>query len=354
MKSICMKNLWCLLPLLAGCQTKEVKEGVASYTGFPQRIELKAETIPTDTVLLRYAYRVRVSGHQAILFDLHSDENHFHLFSYPEMQYRGSFGKKGEAPEENTSLDDCRWKGNSLWTLDHARHELKGYQPADSLHASERIDLSASLQPLNFVWVDDTTLVVPDYMGECRLIWMNREGKLLRKTHSIPTDDVQRLQKHPAAMAQAWFSYLNYNPVNGILASVTQMGEVMQLFDLNSDKEIVVKGPKGEPQFEVSGKYAIPSGIMGFGEVQVGKKHIYASFNGTSFKEMMKADLEGKELPSGCNRIYVFNLKGEPVCEWVLNHSITGMYVDEERNQILATDVNQDEQIVRFDFPQIK
>ena len=48
------------------------------------------------------------------------------------------------------------------------------------------------------------------------------------------------------------------------------------------------------------------------------------------------------------NIFYVFNLKGEPLCKYVLDHCIYGISVNEQKGTILATDVNKDEPIIEY------
>ena len=74
---------------------------------------------------------------------------------------------------------------------------------------------------------------------------------------------------------------------------------------------------------------------------------IYAVFHGTSFKEIAR---QSGRLPDGGKYIYVFSLEGEPMCKYVLDHYIYGIWVDEATKTIMATDVNNDQPILKFSF----
>ena len=54
------------------------------------------------------------------------------------------------------------------------------------------------------------------------------------------------------------------------------------------------------------------------------------------FKEIAR---QSGRLPDGGKYIYVFSLKGEPLCKYVLDHYIYGIWVDEDTKTIIATDV---------------
>lgn len=87
---------------------------------------------------------------------------------------------------------------------------------------------------------------------------------------------------------------------------------------------------------------------MGFGDVQVTDNAIYAVFQGKSFKDIMESAKQGHKLPDGGQYIYVFSLKGEPLRKYVLDHYIHGISVNEQKEIIIATDVNKDEPIIEY------
>ena len=107
-------------------------------------------------------------------------------------------------------------------------------------------------------------------------------------------------------------------------------------------------GPHGEPEFQVSQGYGIPTGIMGFSDVQVTDRAIYAVFHGRSFKEIQESLQKGITLPDGGQYIYVFSLSGEPLRKYVLDHFVYGISVNEQEGVILATDVNRDDPIIEY------
>ena len=292
---------------------KEYAKGVLFYSGFPHERELIGEVIELDTALLRYPFRIRIEGDRAIVMDLHGLDHYGHLFQYPSYQYLSSFGKRG-----------------------------------DSLLRDETVTLDEDiLRPLDFAIYNDSMFIIPDYSGENRLCRVNCNGKLIDKIGIIPTIDEKALENARPALAQAWRSFLDYNPNNGILAAVTQLGEVVEVYNLKDSTHVVRIGEYGEPEFKISDGYGIPTGIMGFSDVQVTDSAIYTVFHGTSFKEIAR---QSGRLPDGGKYIYVFSLKGEPLCKYVLDHYIYGIWVDEATKTIIATDVNNDEPILKFNF----
>ena len=287
---MCKFIIACLISLSAlsfsSCTQKKVATSVA-YMDFPQTIELKARVQPLDTALFRYPFRVRVQGDKAVVMDLHGTDYFCHVFHYPGFRYLASFGKRGEAPEEMLSAENIRWHGQSLWGLDAGKSVLTKYDFTSSgcsIVPQKVINMDADmLRVLDFVMVDDFTFIVPDESGSSRFCWVNYQGKLLRRTGQIPSANVEALQNARPALAQAWRSFIDYNPRNGVLAAVTQLGEVLEVFNLKDSTHVVRIGPHGEPEFKISQGYGIPTGIMGFSDVQVTDSAIYAVFHGRSF-----------------------------------------------------------------------
>ena len=239
-----------------------------------------------------------------------------------------------------------------MWILDANKSELTRFEFAlsgDSLLRKEAVNLDKDiLRALDFVMCEDSTFIIPDYSGDSRFCKVCRGGKLMHKFGAIPTVNDDALQNARPALAQAWRSFIDYNPRNGILAAVTQLGEVLEIYNLKDNTHVVCMGPHGEPEFQLSEGYGIPTGIMGFSDVQVTDKAIYAVFQGHSFKDIAQDAQNGVNHLDGGQYIYVFSLTGKPLKKYVLDHYICGIMVDEQRGVIYATDVNRDEPILEY------
>lgn len=328
---------------------KEYGDNVISYSGFPLVKMIEGEVIELDTALFRYPFRIRINGDKAVIMDLHGPNHFGHLFQYPSFTYLSSFGKRGDSPTEMLSMENCRTYNEKVWTLDANKKQLTSLDMSlsgDSLHYNRVITLKEDiLRPLDFAVYNDTTFIIPDYSGDSRFCFVNQDGNKGHKIGTIPTINLDALEDTRPALAQAWRSFIDYNPKNGVLGIVTQLGEVLEIYNLKDSTHVVRIGEHGEPEFKVSDGYGIPTGIMGFSDIQVTDSAIYTVFQGTAFKDIAK---QGGRLPDGGNNIYVFSLKGEPLCKYILDHYIYGIWVDEVNKMILATDINNDQPIVKF------
>ena len=152
-------------------------------------------------------------------------------------------------------------------------------------------------------------------------------------------------------LAQAWNGYIKCNPLKQTLVVASQLGDVMEIYNLKEGTRHILYGPHGEPVYDISPNgFAIPSGIMGYSDLEITDRYIYAVFHGRSFKDIIK-DPQGT--PDGGEYIHIYDFKGNPICRLILDHSIYGIDVDEENGIIWATDVNSEEQIIRYNMPSV-
>ena len=352
---MCIRIIVCLISLfLVSCSQRPSVSDSLFYTDFPEEYSLQAAALPLDTAVFRYPFRVRIAGDRAAVLDLHGSEHFVHVFSYPDFRYVTSCGRRGNGPGETLSGEDIRWRGGMLQLLDANKSELtfwQGTSTGDSLVQRERVKLEEGiLRALDFVQVDDSTFLIPDYSGEGRFCWVDRQGRLLRRMGAIPSGNEEALANARPALAQAWRSFVDYNPRNDVLAAVTQLGEVLEVWNLRDSTHVVRRGPMGEPEFRIAEGYGIPTGIMGFSDVQVGDSAIYAVFHGQSFRDIARSAQRGEFLSDGGKYLYVFSLKGEPLVKYELDHYIYGISVDEKAGLFIATDVNKDEPIWKYSF----
>ena len=338
-----------LIFLLASC-TPTPQNGSFIYEDFPQTQKLEAKEIQLDTAIFRYPFRIRIQDSMAVVLDLHGSDHYFQVFRYPQFSYIASFGKRGDSPDDMLSAENIRWNEQSLYTLDANKSELTQFvfsTSHDSLFRNKVIALDKKiLRALDFAQYNDSTHIIPDYSGDNRFCLVDNKGKLLRKFGTIPTVNKDAMKHSRPALAQAWRSFIDYNPRNGVLAAVTQLGEVLEIHNLKDSTQIICIGPHGEPEFKVSNGYGIPTGIMGFSDIQVTDKAIYTVFHGRTFKELSRQPKDKKV--DGGQYIYVFSLKGKPLMKYVLDRYIYGISVDEKQGIITATDVNSDEPIIEF------
>lgn len=343
-----------LLGLMVGCSTRKDKLVLnQSFESFPEVISLKGEGIllDEDQVLLRYPFRVRLYGDIVFIVDMHNGEEFFHIYEKESFRHVASFGRRGEGPQEMLQGQNLYVESlDSIWTLDPIKRQIirwSFYPKTDSVSLSEvvQLDKQTLIEARDFTQYNDSTWLLPDLSGESRVCFIGKDGTVVGKIGYIPTTRTVR-SNSLSPLAEAWNAYVHYCPQNQVLAVATQLGDVMEIYNLESGEHRIVYGPQGEPVYRVTSEgYAIPLGIMGYSDVQITSRYIYAVYHGTTFKEIM-ANPANRE--DGGRLIRVFGLDGTPIRCYQLDHAVYGIHVDEVHNVIWATDVNSEEQLVRF------
>lgn len=321
------------------------------YSTFPNEKTIIGQVVSLDTALFRYPFRIAVRDSVAIVMDLHNADHYFHAFSYPAWKHLVSFGKRGEAPEEMLSAETFQFNSlDSVWALDANKMQITRWSISPVNRSAERQEViyldKKLVRSLDF-YAMDSCFLIPDYLGEHRFSQVNYEGKVIDSESSIPSETEHDESMRPA-LAQVWRSFIDYNTNNGIFAMVTQLGETIEIYNRKDNTHKVIYGPNGEPEFQMQGTESIPFGIMGFSDVQVTDKYIYAVFQGRRFKDIVAAHQRGEKPEDGARYIYVFDLKGNPVNKYTLDHAIYAIDVNERTNTIIALEVNNDDPIIEY------
>lgn len=307
-------------------------------------VELSAKQYTIDSVYFRYPFRVRLHNETLYVLDLHGSDYYVHAFSFPQMKKISSYGKRGSGPNEFLDCENIRIDSKgALWLLDANNKSLVCISDTGQL----KIELNHSLiRTLDFALYNDSLFIVPDYSGKHRYTIINQNGDIVANRGCIPESKKKR-KEMDIALAQAWRSFSDYNPQNGILAMVTQLGEVVELYDVKRNTQIqTVYGKAGEPDFLKNDGMAIPKGIMGYSDVQVGSTCIYALFWGQSFKDIQQGTIKHE----GGNRIDVFDLQGNRIRNYQLDRYITSFHIDEQKHLMIALDPNSDQPLTCFEL----
>ena len=319
---------------------------------FPVTEVLRGQVVPLDTALFHHPYRFRVKDDRVVIEDLHGIDHFFHLFTYPDFRYLFSFGQRGEGPGEMLTVDDCRWLGNSFWGLDNIKSELIRWdfdESRNQMIRKEKVKLDkATFRAFDFVFYRNNSVLIPNFSGDTRFCEVDKDGKLIKKWGEIPAENQKALMEAPYAFGQGWSSFIDYSPKSGVLVAVTQLGEVLEIWDTKKNTHQVIKGELGDPKFKTTSNHAIPSGIKGYNDVHVTERAIYAIFVGHSFKEMMTKSQKGQDVPQGGQTVRVFSLEGKPLKEYKLDHSVSGIWIDEQAGKMWALDVNSDDPLVEY------
>lgn len=300
-----------------------------------------------DTTLFRYPFRVRQKDSTLYVLDLHARNHYCFRLSYPNLKFEESFASKGNGPEEFLSVENIRLNNRGMVYLLDANKEAISIYSLKEDSVLKKVKLPKELmRSLDFALLNDSLFAVTDYTGKYRIHIVDDNGNIQQQLFRIPTKKEKDSNISDVALAQAWRSFIDYNPNNKILAIATQLGQVIEIYDLKTNKIInILYGKFGEPKFAYQGGNAIPNGIMGYSDIHVGNDAIYTIFWGTSFKDIQKDPFN---IPQGGNIIQVFSLEGKPLKQYILDRYITGFSINENNGKLIGLDVNNEQQLIEY------
>ena len=324
------------------------------YKNFSRDIFLEGDGIIVEEDLMRYPFRVcQLEGYIYIL-DFHGEDNFCHIFNKNDYSHVTSFAHRGNGPEDVLqAMDMYVVNKDSIWLFDTDKREISlwGYNEPERVVVRKKAyrmkeDMILSS---NCTWCSDSVYYFTDKSGDSRVLKCNKDGIVKERIGSLPTRQ-QNKRISNGVLAQAWNSYIKYSPNKQILVVATQLGDVIEIYNIKEGTRRVLYGPQGEPVYETTPNgFAIPTGIMGYSDIVITDKYIYAVFHGRSFEEIIK-DPHGT--PDGGEYIHIYDHNGKPFCRLVLDNAIYGICVDEENGTLMATNVNTEEQIVVYKLPE--
>ncbi len=341
MKCCSFIGLCALLILVFSCSGTNLK----NYDGFQETVMVETRQQDFDSVYMMYPYRVRLHDSTLYVMDLHGKDFFCHEFSYPSCRYRKSFAPRGKGPGQLLSIGNIAVndQGEIFVLGDYSRKIYNVDSGNNQLLTITELSDDILFYP-DFVLYDDSTYIIPDYYGKCRFFFADRNGAISNQSGSIYNKkEMSRVPE--AALGHAWRSFIGYNQHNGILALVAQLGEVIEIYDLNNGAVTVKIGPGGLPKCRYKGNNAIPTGLNCYSDVFVGDRYIYALYWGHEFEKIATNEISVE----GGMFVHVFDLQGNPVKRYQLDRYITGLFIDEKNRLAIGTDVNE-EQLVMFNL----
>lgn len=333
------------------------ENGASDYTLENQHAIQGGKIGSADSIMMRYPFRIRILDSIALIHDLHNEEYYLHAFTYPEMKPIASFGKRGNGPGELLIVENIRFFSlDSIWVLDSNKNEITRWSLSvenRSANLEQKISIDKQVsRALDFA-VTNQGFIVPGYLGEYRLHHLNFDGKVISSEGEIPCNNPKQFKDYKPALAQAWRSFIDYNPINRKIVLATQLGEVIEIIDSN-ERHVVIKGKGGDPVFNVSQQWAIPAGIMGYWDVQLTQTRIYAIFQGEKMSDVQTKIERNVTQQNGGQQLYVFDTEGNSLAKYILDTPISGFTVNEETKTLVGLDVNSNTPVTTFHLPDLQ
>ena len=303
-------------------------------------IDIKGENAICEIPFMRFPYRIDLNNEHLIVLDMASDSMFYHIIKFPELKYQYSIGKRGSGPNEIVLPTPFQFYNDKLYLMDGINSKLMCFQKNDeniyTLQQKKELDASRSV---DFVVANDSVVYIENLNGDSRFIkYVNKKTE---KLFSIPrASNSENLNS--AELALIWRSFMAYNSKLNKLALVTQIGDVLEIYDMNTNTSIVKYGEIGQPHSQKQ--------IEGYHYITWKDDRIYALYSGRDREELNRNFNMGKRLPDGGNFIKVFSNNGDFIKQYHLDHFINSFTFCNESNKIIGITSNQDEPLIYFNL----
>jgi hypothetical protein len=316
--------------VLSACSTED-KVDIVQLKG----IHPAGEDIP----FMKFPERIGLDNSVVVMLDLAADSCCYHVVSYPDFQPLYSLGRRGNGPEEIILPTPFQLHAGHLFLFDGNRGNLFNVDLAEKHNAGLEVHTHFDLSTcVDFVCIDDTTLLLGDLSGRNRLLYATPQ----EVTGMMELPDGQA-KDDGANQGYIWRSYMDMNYELNKVVLATQFGEVLEIVDLNDYSAKRITGKGGVPQ-------SANRQLTGYHDVKWRKNDIYALFLETSEAEVDRQLANNQRPLSGGNQIHVFDQNGVKTKIYHLDAPINGFTIDEKNNLLIGISSNSDCPVYLFNL----
>ena len=330
-----MKMKWlyvCVIMCLVLSCTNEVTYEAPQFA----KKNPKAIKVLNDEYMFKYGDTPMVVD-SLLVMGTGNNDNYIAIFNRYTGDLVLNFGRKGPGPNElirpttlsvdkiNHLLYVCDWGKQALLQYDLLKIHEGGIPEYNSFKMSEDFVRTSIVRFLR-----DSLFYAPAVKGSRMLIGTPAE------VQNFISSDIPDSNKFPTQ--EDWYNYMNLQSVTSVrpdgryLAAGSAFGGILEVFDLDSRKRVVLKHFY-EPIFEQKGHVfrPTPETIGGFAYFAATDKYLYATLHGK---------VNPTSMPSA---ICQFDWKGNPIARYDCgNYAITSFTVTDDDEKIYAVAIGDD------------
>ncbi|WP_339706900.1 BF3164 family lipoprotein [Algoriphagus aquimarinus] len=346
-----------LLFVLVSCEkeTEEVNHRIIKMEDFKE-ISITSEKHYFEEIINPVS--IDLIGSKVIISEAYRvpEENpRIHLINSTDWSYDKAKGKYGEGPLELIDASSF-FEGESsdtFWAYSMNRRKLVEYSITDAtlLGKSEWKMTEPMMNLWFFTKATDSTYLGISREDKNRILEFDLDGN---KVGGYGEWEIVegRPNLNDYQLSTLNGSWLKGNPDQGLFMRVGLRRDRLEIFDNRDKSFIIVDGPDLEiPPFElieaggVEHLYIDLEDPYRYGDAFITDNHIYALYRGVSQAEANKTGIIAEQ-------IWVFDHKGKPLWNLILDRSIIQIVVNEATNEIYGLTFDEDPGIAVFQIPE--
>lgn len=318
------------------------------------------KTVRRDTSrLISYPYKIKLADSLVFVLDLRAGDGSFvQVFSYPELKYITSIGKKGRGPNELLTLPCFDIYEGHVYLLDPHKMFLMRYALHRIAAGEDRPDTVVAypptLGPILSYKITSRGLLVAANSRKRRIAELSVADTT--PLWSIDLPDYADMDPDPVPEKyelSLWNSVIGCRESPRMVVNATQLGDLLEIYRENGEGVISIIGKGGLPGVIRAGRRVSIGKMDGFSDVQIYGNRIYALYSGADRSEMYRLERKGRVAPSGCDHLLIYDSVGTVLAQYRLDCHVSGFDIDEDNGVLIMVDPNSEEPICTAPLPEI-
>ncbi|EON77929.1 putative lipoprotein [Lunatimonas lonarensis] len=346
--------------LLSACTNSNEQEKAAkkiSFGDFGPVEKIQGESIvQNDYNINRLVYVMDT----LLLLMTESGKYFFNVYHKNTLEYQGSFGVRGEGPEEWRMINfagqfEIASSGICIWVSEYHRGFISKINITKTLKNSspypvidQTININSKKFPfLDMIYVSDEKLISRCWIYEedyVRIKSLDPKTQNIKKSELFPK--ITNVEKLPADIINSLYTAtLSKHPSKNLFVQATFIFDRIDIFD--EDLKLVrsiVDGNNWRDEYydaleiDVESDF-ISDKVSGYNNISLTERYIFAIDAKSKISQVDGTVLE--------KTIKVFDWEGNPVCLMRTTDNIFGISVDEQEGVLYATDM-ENEKVLRY------
>lgn len=332
--------LFCFFAIFYKCSNERVVHPLKESTPvFTKQCMLEYDTLHTD-YLLSYPVALYLTDSLLIIQDFRDKTSFFHVLDRESGKFKQEFGAIGRGPGELLSASyssSFSLNKDTLYVFDDQAKKIVSYVNKGHTfgYYSEYVIPSAITQKgniMNCFNINDRfwALGYNGIFNKNRFVVFNQNASSYRETGEYP--NLSDYNITPTNMYQLFYgpSFIRINNSKTKAVFGTYKGGIMEVFDLSGIESGVLEKDTSllfHAPYKLGESLESNSGItFGFEDLCITEHEIYALINGKT----------GEENPYFAKAVKVFDLKGNPIVEYLSDLNLRCIAVDVNNREFYA------------------
>ncbi len=352
-----MRNLYiivtvCLTLFLLYC-TKN-NNSIKVFNEFPQEYKLKNTEINTPSILYMIG-EIELLDSVLIAMDLQSD-NFFRVFKLPDINYLGSYIRRGHGPNEETFIDPYfrqLQENNFMYYNSISIKTAKFDLDSSEILIVENYNLPNNLMDLQCPFILNNQIIGwnPYESNNKEFLSYNLISKEINPFGAKNIEFKNRIR----ASNDKWLfaKIVSIKPDKSQFAVVYDKFPILRIYKENGELENEIRYKNGQifPKALMSKKASkseLNQITQNYRKVKTTNKYIYALYIGKTNKEL---NIEEYGLDDFSNEIHVWDWNGNPVAKLSLDKNYFSFCVTQDDKYLICSSLGSISSFYKYSLP---